>query len=172
MRQAGLLALVAVLAVLAGFGARRLLAPEPIDDDAPPVLEFELATLDGRVVAASDFEGEVVVVDFWATWCGPCRVQAEILHDLEARYTKAPVSFLAINVGEPEALVRDFVLETPFSHPVLIDPVETMMVRYSIYALPTVLVASADGTIAFLRQGISSGDAVGTAIDRALAAAG
>ena len=172
MRQVGLLALVAVLAVLAGFGARRLLTTRPVDDDAPPVLEFELTALDGPVVSASDYEGEVVVIDLWATWCGPCRVQAKILHELELRYAKAPVSFLAIDVGEPEAMVRDFILETPLSHRVLIDPAETMMTRYSLYALPTVLVAAGDGTITFLRQGISDGKTVGNAIDRALAAAG
>jgi thiol-disulfide isomerase/thioredoxin len=169
--------LVAVLAVAAGFFARRFLAPsdqaKPGDEsETQQQLEFELASLTGSTVSAREYDGRVVVVDFWATWCGPCRVQAEILHALQDQYRSQPVSFIAINVGEPEELVREFVGKDPFDYPVLMDPTQSVSNRYGVYALPTVMVLDQNQIITFSKMGVSPGTQVGAAIDRALASAG
>jgi len=135
------------------------------------MLEFDLSSLEGSRVTSGDFSGRVVVVDFWATWCGPCRLQAEILSALRASYGSDAVSFLAINVGEAEDLVRSYVADEPFSYPVLMDPTQEVSSRYGIYALPTVMVVRPDSRIGYTRTGISTANQVAAAIDRALGSA-
>ena len=142
------LALVGLAAVGLGYGARRVVAPSassaiagaPSARSGSSFLEFELVSLSGSSVTAADYSGRVIVVDFWASWCGPCRLQAEILHALQEEYRAEPVSFVAINVGEPETLVRDFVEDEPFAYPVLMDPSQYVSAKYEVYALPTVMV--------------------------------
>jgi thiol-disulfide isomerase/thioredoxin len=169
--SAWLLLAVALAAVATGFVARRLLAPEPPPTTAATdVLDFDLAALDGARVSARQYSGRVVVVDFWATWCGPCRVQADILRGMVDDYRSEPVTFLAINVGEPTELVRQFVAAAPFEYAVLMDPQQELSDRYGVYALPTVMVLDGEQRIVFSNTGIAGGEQVASAIRRALAA--
>jgi thiol-disulfide isomerase/thioredoxin len=178
MRTLLMIAVVGGLAIASGFWARRLMHPDPgatLDTERVErlqKLQFELDSLEGKRVASGDLRGRVVVVDFWATWCGPCRLQEKILEALWERYGEQPVSFLAINVGETEEIVRGFVEADPFAYPVLLDPTETLSAPYGIYALPTVMVLDREQGITFLNVGVSSGTQVSAAIDRALALAG
>jgi thiol-disulfide isomerase/thioredoxin len=174
---------VGLAAVGAGYGARRIVAP-PSGALSTSVheanggatessrLEFDLVSLAGSNVTAADYSGRVMVVDFWASWCGPCRLQAEILQALQEDYRSDAVSFLAINVGEPEDLVRQYVDDEPFSYPVLMDPTQVVSSRYEVYALPTVMVVGPDSTIGYSRVGVSTADQVAAAIDRALGSRG
>lgn len=170
------LILVALSAVGVGYGARRIVAPasHPASADVSAeaggeaLLEFDLVSLAGSHITAADYAGRVMVVDFWASWCGPCRLQAEILHKLREDYRADAVSFVAINVGEPEELVRQFVEDEPFSYPVLMDPTQSVSSRYEVYALPTVMVIGPDSVIDYSRIGVSTADQVAAAIDRAL----
>ena len=110
-----------------------------------------LSTDEDRI---ADFEGEVVVVDFWASWCGPCRLQAKILEPLHEELD-GRVQFLAVNLGEDLATVERYVAKNAFAYPVLMDPEERLGVDLQIYALPTVMILDRAGRIAFLRAGIS-----------------
>ena len=120
----------------------------------PPEGAFELPTLDGRRLGPGDFPGNVVVVDFWATWCAPCHVQAEILETLHRDYGDRGIRFLAVNVGEDEATVRRFVDSRPFPYPVLLDEKESVSTRLRVAALPSLLVLDRDGQVAYFRPGI------------------
>ena len=163
----------AVAAVALGYGLRKWIGEPAVDPVAGGVagvgfeLEFELESLAGKTVTAADYRGRVVVIDFWATWCGPCREQEAILADLVPEYDAAEVAFLAINVGESPRRVADFVRADPFASPVLLDPAQTLGARYGIYALPTVLVADADGAVTFSRMGITPAETVRRAIAEA-----
>ena len=168
--------MVGVVAVGAGFLARRALDPGgPLSasneaESEVARLDFALDALDGGRVAASDYSGRVLVVDFWATWCGPCRLQDEILRALHERYSARGVAFVAIDVGEPTDLVRDFVAEDPFAYPVLLDPAQSLSAKYAIHALPTVMVLDGEQRIVFKNVGVSTGMQVASGIDRALEA--
>ena len=118
----------------------------------PP--DVQLAALGGGTVGLGDFEGEVVVVDFWASWCGPCRLQAKILAPLHEELGER-VQFLAVNLGEDLPTVERYVAKHGFPYPVLMDPEERLGVDLAIYALPTVMILDRSGQIAFLRAGIS-----------------
>lgn len=116
---------------------------------------FRLPALDGTQLGPADYEGSVVLVDFWATWCAPCHEQAKILRPLYEEFQDRGVQFLAVSLGEEEGVVRAFVDEHPFPYPVLFDTHDLLSVEAGIYALPTVLVLDRQGSIAYLRPGIS-----------------
>ncbi len=120
-----------------------------------PVPDFRLASLDGGEIGPQDFAGEVVVVELWATWCGPCKLQARFLEELHQELDGRGVHFLAVSIGEDEETVRQFVERTPFPYPVLLDPQDTLGQRYQVLGLPTVMIIDRQGTISFLETGIS-----------------
>ena len=128
---------------------------------------FRLKTLEGRPLGPKDFPGKVVVIDFWATWCGPCRIQAQVLEPIYREYGKKGVQFLAANVGEEAPTVRAFLKDRPIPYTVLLDP-EDVADQLGIYALPTVMVIDKTGHVSYFEPGLSDG----VTIRRALAQAG
>lgn len=120
-----------------------------------PPPNFQLASLDGRILGPPDFAGEVVLLEFWATWCGPCRLQAKHLEKLHAEFDGKGVQFLAVDSGEDEATVRSYVEKTPFPYPVLLDPQSSLSNSYGINALPTIMIVDRQGAISFMRPGVS-----------------
>ena len=125
---------------------------------AEPKADFQLASIDGRQVGPKSFPGQVVVVDFWATWCMPCRLQAEILEPVYRDYKGRGVQFLATNVGEEVDQVKKFLKDKPFPYPVLLDPQQATADKLGIVALPTLMVVDKKGEVAYFQSGIADGD--------------
>jgi cytochrome c biogenesis protein CcmG, thiol:disulfide interchange protein DsbE len=131
--------------------------------------DFRLPTLDGDELGPPDFEGQVVVVDFWATWCGPCHKQAEEIAKVFEDY-EGEVQFLAVDLGESEKTVREFVAKNPFGYPVLLDPEEDVTMDLGIYGLPTVMIVDTKGEVTYFKTGILYADALRREIEAAGAA--
>lgn len=132
-----------------------------------PLPEFRLVSVAGGHLGSSDLAGKVVVYDFWATWCGPCHLQAEILHEMYPDHRGDGVEFVAISVGEPEEIVREFLAEKPYPYPVLVDPEDSMSARLRILGLPTLIVADREGRVVFRSTGISDRRTIEKALERA-----
>lgn len=153
--------LILGLAVLAGLGllAWRIQSSGAgavsVTDGGAPAPGFRLDSLQGQQVRLADFKGRVVVLELWATWCGPCKLQAEILHELYDEVSTSEVEFLAISLGESRETVERFVERQPFTYPVLLDPEETLGVSLEVYALPTVVVIDQGGHIRFHQPGLA-----------------
>jgi thiol-disulfide isomerase/thioredoxin len=133
-------------------------APAPAAPGAKVDFGFQLPTVDGRSLGPKSFPGQVVVVDFWATWCMPCRLQAQILEPVYRDYKGRGVQFLAANVGEEPDEVRKFLKATPFPYPVLLDPKQATADKLGVTALPTLLVIDKQGRMAYFQPGIADGD--------------
>jgi cytochrome c biogenesis protein CcmG/thiol:disulfide interchange protein DsbE len=123
-------------------------------------LNFHLKTTDGRSLGPPDFPGQVVVVDFWATWCAPCRIQAQILEPVSRDLQGHGVQFLAADMGEPEETVRGFLKGNPFPYPVLLDEDGKISDDLGINALPTLLVVDKKGSVRYLQPGLADGDTI------------
>jgi thiol-disulfide isomerase/thioredoxin len=130
-------------------------------------LDFRLRTVDGRTLGPRDFPGQVVVVDFWATWCGPCHLQAQILEPIYRDFKGRGVQFLAANVGEEPETVIKFLKSKPFPYPVLLDPDDSVASQLGVLALPTLLVVDKKGQIAHLEAGIVDGDTLRQVLKKA-----
>lgn len=127
---------------------------------APADLGFRLKTVDGRTLGPKDYQGQVVVVDFWATWCAPCHVQARILEPIHRDYKGKGVQFLAANVGEDEPTVRSFLKSRPFPYPVLLDPEDKVSAKLGVVALPTLMIIDKQGKVALFHTGVADGATV------------
>lgn len=158
------------LLAIASAGCEVGPAVDPSTDRAKDsVMDFELTSLDGGTMSPGDAGGTLTLVDFWATWCGPCHLQADILAKLYPELRERGVEFLAVSLGEPEAVVREFVEKRPFDYPVLVDPGDTIASEYGLFVLPTVVLLDRDGTVLYLREGISTAKRLRSAVDEVLA---
>ncbi len=153
---------LALVTVLLGFGCQEgysssAAASKTANAEAA---KFRLKTLDGaRSLGPPDFRGKVVIVDFWATWCGPCQIQARILDSLARSYQGKNVQFLAANVGETAQTVQSFVKDKPFPYPVLVDP-DGVSDDLGVIALPTLLIIDPKGKVAYFEAGIADADVI------------
>jgi peroxiredoxin len=162
-------------AYLAPFLASLLLlaCSDGFSADGPPEgsrkvnTDFRLKTTDGRTLGPRDFPGKVVVVDFWATWCTPCRIQAQILEPVWKELKGRDVQILAADMGEPEPTVRSFLKESPFPYPVLLDSDSKVSDALGIMALPTLLVIDRKGVARYMQPGLTDGDTVRRIIQQA-----
>jgi peroxiredoxin len=110
--------------------------------------DFSLPTLDGGNEALSDLSGRLVVLNFWATWCGPCVKEMPTLDHLAARLGDRGLSVLAVSVdmGDPKR-VEDFVKGYGWRLPILLDPLNQVADQYEIRVMPTTYVIGPDGNI-------------------------
>ena len=111
--------------------------------------------MDEVIVDISDFKGKVVVVNFWATWCPPCRREMASLEHLHLATKDKNVVVLAINIGEDIDTVFSFMgTVDPFpSFPILFDPDAETMKRWKVKGLPTTYIIRANGTMAYRAVG-------------------
>ena len=159
--------IVGLVAVLAIVGAIYLLDPSqqnatsidvaastaPAPRVGQPAPDFELPNLDGKVVKLSDFKGQPVWINFWASWCPPCRAETP---DVEAAYkAKHPqgLTLLAISIGEDAASVRGYVQSAGMTSTVLVDSSEVVASRYRVNGIPTHLFVDKDGIVRDLVSG-------------------
>ena len=123
-----------------------------------PAPEFTLQSRDGEQVSLASLKGKVVMVNFWATWCVPCRQEMPHLQALYERYNSLGFELLAVNVEKDNADgARKWLEETPVTFPVLFDPNNQVTKLYKVQTMPSTVLVARDGTMRFIHHGYKPG---------------
>ena len=110
-------------------------------------IEFSLKDLNGRETSLREFDGRVVFLNFWATWCGPCRAEIPSMEQLYGELRDQGFTILAVNSQEPPEQVSAFVEESGMSFPVLLDAEGRIGAVYGVRAIPTTYIIGPQGAI-------------------------
>ena len=119
---------------------------------------FSLPDKSGGPVALKDFDGQVVLINFWASWCGPCREEMPLLDELYQRYEPLGFTMLGINVEEDTVAAEKFLQGMPVNFPVLFDRENSVSKLYDVIAMPSTVIVGRDGSIKYIHHGYESGD--------------
>jgi thiol-disulfide isomerase/thioredoxin len=146
MRLSGI---TAALGMLASVWTGSVISAELKPADSAPPSAFQLQDLNGRPHRLSDYRGKVVLVNFWATWCEPCRAEMPSIERLQKRLGEQSFAVLAINMDEPEARIGKFVSSMPLALPVLLDPGAKVTRAWKVRVLPASFVIGPDGRVRY-----------------------
>ena len=130
----------------------------PAAGEVPP--DFKLATLDGGQVKLSDLRGHPVLINFWASWCGPCKVEMPLIVDAYNWHKAAGLRVLAIDSNQFDNMddIRAFVSQRNMTFDVLLDVDDSVSSQWNVNALPSTFFIKADGTIAQVHIGQMTAD--------------
>jgi peroxiredoxin len=122
---------------------------------APP---FTLASKAGGQVNLAQYKGQVVMINFWASWCGPCRQEMPLLEDIYRKYNKLGFTLLGVNVEPDSKAADDWLKQTPVSFPILYDKDSKVSQMYDVSGMPSTVIIDRKGNLRMLHHGYKPGD--------------
>ncbi|VAX22881.1 hypothetical protein MNBD_NITROSPINAE01-767 [hydrothermal vent metagenome] len=167
-KSAAIFLLVAALGYLAGSSeVDRMVAESRKPDELAKTLavgsskamDFTLPSLDGEMVSLSGLRGKWVMLNFWATWCGPCVVEIPMLNNLYKKLKKENFEILAVNIENlSDEKIKTFVSDLAMSFPVLLDKSQEIQRLYGIKSLPYTYIIDPDGNVVAKADGMREWD--------------
>ena len=139
--------LLLALALLLGATVASAQQLKPWTAGATPPLA--LPALDGKTLRLEDYRGKVVLINFWATWCEPCREEMPSIARLRQAFAGRPFEVLAVNMGEGEGRIRKFLDQVPLDFPVLMDRDSAVSKAWKVRLLPMSFLVGPDGRIRY-----------------------
>jgi peroxiredoxin len=146
------------LATLALLGACAHSAPALADDAQYPAPDFTLESASGDNLRLAELRGDVVLVNFFASWCGPCRQEMPALDDLHQRYEALGFKVLGVNVDEDRDAALALLGDVEVSFPVVFDPDSQVSRTYEVAGMPSTFVVDRDGVVSYVHKGYVPGD--------------
>jgi thiol-disulfide isomerase/thioredoxin len=144
--------LLGALAVLPAFASNvdtlRAGAPAPA---------FQLSSSAGKQVSLDSLKGKIVLVNFWASWCGPCRKEMPVLEQLNRQYHNKGVALLGVNVEPDSAAATDWLKATPVSFPILFDVDSKVSKLYQVEGMPNTVILDRKGNVRYIHRGYQPG---------------
>lgn len=135
--------IVLLLAFAVATAAAGDLKPLP----AKPAAALALPSLDGGTVQLEQMRGRVVLVNFWAVWCPPCRKEMPSMARLAGKLGERPFTILGVNIGESPDEIRDFLKQVPVNFPILLDADGANLKPWQVFAFPTSYVVDKQGRL-------------------------
>jgi peroxiredoxin len=126
--------------------------------DSGPAPEFTLTALSGQPGGLSQYKGQVVMVNFWATWCGPCQQEMPLLDQMYKKYKPAGFTLIGVNVDKEAPAVKELLARKPVSFPVLLDPANAVSKAYHVDEMPSSVIIDRKGEIRYVHRGYKPGD--------------
>lgn len=123
-----------------------------------PAPDFTLKSYSGKNLKLSEYRGQVVLLNFWASWCGPCRQEMPLLDSLHAKYKSLGFTVLGVNVEEDSAKAVGVLKKNKLTFPILFDTENKVSKLYDISAMPSTVIIDRDGVMRYLHQGYKPGD--------------
>jgi peroxiredoxin len=150
MPQRTFIALLACLSTLLSFAAAADIVGQPAPD-------FALRSFKGPSVRLSEHLGEVVIINFWATWCGPCRQEMPLLDEIYGKYQRAGLVMLSVNIDESAAPAIEMAQTLKVSYPVLFDARKEVSRAYDVSAMPVTVLVDRAGVVRYVSEGYKPG---------------
>ena len=136
-----------------------LLIAVPALAGAPgPAPAFSLPARGGSTVALSQYKGQVVMINFWASWCGPCRQEMPLLDSIYKQYHRMGFTLIGVNVEPDSNAANQWLKETPVSFPILYDKESKVSKMYDVAGMPSTVIIDRAGKVRALHRGYKPGD--------------
>jgi thiol-disulfide isomerase/thioredoxin len=149
-----MLGLILIGAAAAGIASAASVAPLASGTPAPA---FQLGSADGRAVDLAGLKGKVVMINFWASWCGPCRKEMPILEQLNKQYRGKGLTLIGVNVEPDSKAAMNWLKETPVSFPILFDTDSKVSKLYQVAGMPNTVILDRKGTVRYIHRGYQAG---------------
>ena len=118
---------------------------------------FTLKSRSGKNVKLSELRGEVVMLNFWASWCGPCRQEMPLLEKIHKKYKRLGFTLLGVNVEENSAAAKNYLKDVKVTFPILFDNTNKTSKLYNVSAMPTTILIDRNGNKRFIHKGYKPG---------------
>ena len=125
-----------------------------VGDSAP---DFTLKSLQGKNLKLEEQRGQIILINFWASWCGPCRKEMPVLQSLHQKYQDLGVAVWGVNVEQENQAGRDFLADLNLSFPIFFDQTNTISKTYQVEAMPTTVIVDRDGKVRYIFRGYKDG---------------
>ena len=157
---------LAILALAAACGGTKAQPPKVLDaaacpaDAKPANLNFTLKDTAGKEVRLADYKGKVILLDFWATWCGPCKIEIPWFVEFQNKYGKAGLQVVGVSVDDTQAKLKPYVSKMNMNYLVLqgLDHDDLQDAYGPLFGIPVTIVISRDGKMCAKHVGLSSKD--------------
>ncbi len=125
---------------------------------APAAPDFKLANRAGGEITLAELRGQVVMINFWASWCGPCRQEFPALDEMYRKYKPMGFTMVGINVESEKADAERFLGMRPVTFPILFDPQNAVSGSYGVKAMPTTVIVDRQGRLRWQHMAYKPGD--------------
>ncbi|HTC16107.1 MAG TPA: TlpA disulfide reductase family protein [Steroidobacteraceae bacterium] len=119
---------------------------------------FTLGSNGGKEISLAQYKGQVVMINFWASWCGPCREEMPLLESIYKKYNRLGFTMLGVNVEPDSKAANDWLKQTPVSFPILYDTDSKVSKLYEVAGMPSTVIIDRNGTLRVLHRGYKPGD--------------
>ena len=123
-----------------------------------PAPDFTLVARDGGKVRLADLRGDVVMINFWASWCGPCRQEMPLLAQLQTKYEPLGFKLLGVNVEPDSREALAWLKGVPVTFPILFDTANEVAGRFGVEGMPSTVFVDRAGNVRYVHHGYKPGD--------------